>query len=345
MVSLLVIATLAGPAAAGPASVTAAASTVSTVEITVAGDRRSATVVTPPGAARAPGRRPPLLMVLHGVGMRGADMRSLGFEDLASRRGVIVAYPDAWHGSWNDGRPGLELASPADAVDDVAFLGALVTELGVRVGADTSKVAVVGFSNGALMTGRLACEMADGVVAVGLVAGTIGQGFAPACRPARALPVVVVAGTGDGIVPYGGGQIADSGGRRRGLVASVEEFLTFWRTTDGCAAGAATTAPVPGAAVPVTRMEAPACGPGGSVVHYRVQDGGHDWYRVAGFDTTKVVWGFLCPWFGGPEPNCVGNRGGFRSRTGPVRWWAVVPIQRAAVTSASSRAMRASTDW
>ncbi|MEO6121439.1 MAG: PHB depolymerase family esterase [Acidimicrobiales bacterium] len=296
LVTLTLILSLPGGAAGDGAMVVSRPAEVSTVSLEVGGVARRTLVVEPPADSVAARQRPPLLIVLHGVGGQGADMRHLGFEELASDRGVIVAYPDAFRGSWNDGRPGMEPASPGDVVDDVAFLRALVVELGSRAGADTHRVAVAGFSNGALMTGRLACELPDGLVAVGLVAGTVGEGFTASCRPNRPLPVVLVAGTADAIVPYGGGQIADFAGRKRGRVASAEEFVAFWAATNRCPTSVET--PVPGAAVPVTRREAQGCASTASVVHYRIGDGGHDWYRVSGFDTTAAVWGFLAPWLG-----------------------------------------------
>ncbi|MGH9165000.1 MAG: alpha/beta hydrolase family esterase [Acidimicrobiales bacterium] len=297
LASLVLLATVAGPAgAAGDDAGTAGGPADLSVGLEVSGVHRSAVLVLPPERSVAPRRRPPLLVVLHGVGMRGSDMRSLGFDAMAARQGVVVAYPDAWHGSWNDGRPGLEPASPDDVVDDVAFLRSLISEVGARAGADTARVAVVGFSNGALMAGRLACDAPAGVVAVGLVAGTVGEGFASSCTPSGRLPVVVVAGTGDATVPYGGGQIADFNGRKRGRVAGVGEFLAFWRAVDGC--GAVAEAPVPGAAVAVSRIEWRECDRGGAVVHYRIEGGGHDWYRVGGFDTTAAVWRFVTPWLG-----------------------------------------------
>jgi polyhydroxybutyrate depolymerase len=311
--ALTLVALLAGPAAGDPqadgttvagsppASVsqhdaTARAPAVSTLAIPIGGVSRTATVVLPDSVARPAGHRPPLLVVLHGVGGSGAELRGLGFEELALARGVAVAYPDGWRASWNDGRPGIEHESPTEVRDDVAFLQALIAELGTQAGIDAGRVAVAGFSNGALMTGRLACEAAGALVAVALVAGTVGEGLLGTCRPTHPVPVVLVASDGDGIVPYGGGRIADFDGRRRGRVTSAAEFLAFWAAASGCGPTVATA--VAGAAVPVTRLEAQECRPGSAVVHYRVSGGGHEWYRVAGFDTTTAVWDAVAPALG-----------------------------------------------
>jgi poly(3-hydroxybutyrate) depolymerase len=139
--------------------------------------RRWTTVVPGGGPATA------LVVVLHGVGGRGADMRSAGFEPLAAGKGVVLAYPDAVGGAWNDGRPGADPIVPGAPIDDGRFLRMLIDETVARTGANAGRVAVVGFSNGAVMASRLACDIADRVSAMALVAGTAGQGFERSCRP------------------------------------------------------------------------------------------------------------------------------------------------------------------
>jgi len=228
-----------------------------------------------------------LVVVLHGVGGRGTDMRSVGFEPLAAAPGAVVAYPEALGGAWNDGRPG---ADPVSGVttDDIRFLRLLIEESGARTGTDVARVAVVGFSNGAVMAGRVACELADRVTAVALVGGTAGQGFEQSCRPARPVSVIVVAGSNDRTVPYAGGRIADWGTRRRGYVAAVEDFFAFWRNQSGCSS----TQPLP--ALPqVSAAQGVDCRAEAAVVRYRVNGGGHEWFRPPSLDTTTVVWDFL----------------------------------------------------
>src|SRR5687768_6717844 len=121
-------------------------------QVDVDGVGRRWTVVVPPGP-------PPsaVVVVLHGVGGRGADMRSAGFEPLAAGKGVVLAYPDALGGAWNDGRPGADPIVPGAPVDDGRFLRMLIDETVARTGAGAGRVAVVGFSNGAVMASRLAC--------------------------------------------------------------------------------------------------------------------------------------------------------------------------------------------
>lgn len=261
-------------------------------QIDVDGTLRRWTIVvpaTPEGSAPAG-----LVVVLHGVGGLGADMRSAGFEPLAGAAGAVMAYPDGLGGAWNDGRPGADPVVPGVNVDDVRFLRLLIDETGARTGTDARRVAVVGFSNGAVMAGRVACDLADRVVAVGLVAGTVGQGFQQSCRPARSVAVMMVAGSSDATVPYAGGKVANWGTKRRGFVAGVEETFTFWQGQNGC-----TAAPILGGTAAVGEERGADCRT--PVVRYRITGGGHEWYRAPRFETTGMLWDFVSRRFATPD--------------------------------------------
>ncbi len=256
-------------------------------QVQVDGHTRRWSAVVPP---RSDGAVPTgLVVVLHGVGGRGTHMRPAGFEPLAAAAGAVIAYPDAVGGAWNDGRPGVDPVVPGMTMDDdLRFLRLLISETAARTGADTRRVAVVGFSNGALMAGRVACELADRVAAVATVGGAAGQGFEASCRPARPVSVMVVAGSNDRTVPYGGGRVADWGRRSRGFAAPVDDFFAFWRAQAGCSS----IQSVP--ALPqVSAVRGADCRAETAVVRYRVNGGGHEWFRAPGLDTTKVVWDFL----------------------------------------------------
>ena len=93
-------------------------------------------------------------MVLHGARGTARDMRAkLGWDALADREGLVVAYPDGLDRTWNAGR----CCGPARdrKVDDVGFLDALVTPL--RRDDGVGDVYAVGFSNGAMMSYAWAC--------------------------------------------------------------------------------------------------------------------------------------------------------------------------------------------
>ena len=56
-------------------------------------------------------------------------------------------------------------------VDDVGFISALIEELVADYQVDPSRVSVTGFSNGAMMTFRLACELSGKIAAAAPYAG------------------------------------------------------------------------------------------------------------------------------------------------------------------------------
>lgn len=175
----------------------------------------------------------PVLIVLHGVGGFGGAMRRLGFDKLAAANSALVVYPDVNGGSWNDGRPGMEPLS-GTPTDDVALLAASLTAPSPTSAATRPVLSIAGFSNGALMASRAACDMPDKLRSVVLVSGRWLVSMAQRCKPTRPLSVMVVFGTGDVTVPYNGGQVASFGGKARGQVASVRELIDVWRTANGC---------------------------------------------------------------------------------------------------------------
>ena len=158
---------------------------------------RSYVLHVPPQAREDPevvaGR--PVMVVLHGLRTGPADIAtSTGFDALADRDGVLVAYPSGIKRSFNAGLCCGEAV--VQEVDDVAFLEDVVADLRAR---RAGRVSVVGFSNGGMMAYRFACARPALVDTVGVLSGTL---EVPRCGgPIRALHLH---GTRDTAVPYEG---------------------------------------------------------------------------------------------------------------------------------------------
>jgi polyhydroxybutyrate depolymerase len=208
---------------------------------------------------------------------------------LAAADGTIVAYPDALDGSWNDGRSGVDHPSNINNVDDIAFLDALIDDLIVNAGADPTRVWLAGFSNGAFMTGRAACQLTRRLAGVALISGPGAAGLPTWCRPTRPLPVLLVHGTDDRIVPYVGGTIAARAGHARGASSAVMDIFTMWATTNHCTG----RAEVDAITAHVTRVRAVGCSPGSPVVHYRLEGGSHALAETPAFSTIRTTWDFF----------------------------------------------------
>ncbi len=113
--------------------------------------------------------------------------------------------------------------------DDVGFLKALIEEVTVDWSVDAGRVYVSGFSNGAMMANRIACEASELFTAVALVGGRLERGFE--CTPTRSLPLLQINGGADETVPHDGR--VSSGGWFFASTTSVSEH---WNDGRSCAA-------------------------------------------------------------------------------------------------------------
>jgi polyhydroxybutyrate depolymerase len=244
------------------ASMPAAALEAGTIE--VAGAARSYVFVVPQNL-----RRPaPLLLALHGGGGEGRGMAVLSeFAELAAEKGFIAVFPDGLGHQWNDGR---DVASGAD---DVAFLGALIERFVSRHGADGRRVYAAGMANGGMMGFRLACEMPGRIAAISAVAANLPQTLAERCSAGVPLPVMIVNGTEDPLVPWAGGEV--KGGR--GALLSAPATAALFAARLGRPSG--TVEPMPAFAVnDPTRVRRHRWKAGGAeVVLFEIEGGGHAW--------------------------------------------------------------------
>jgi|JI10StandDraft_1071094.scaffolds.fasta_scaffold02828_12 polyhydroxybutyrate depolymerase len=240
----------------------------------------------------------PVVMLFHGGGgnRAGADRTTcpVGAVDspacLAARataRGFVVVVPDGTGGrplrgvrTWNagGGQDGWDCTSGAacrSGVDDVAYVGDLLTELGAALPIDARRLYATGISNGGAISHRLACELPTPLAAIAPVAGA--NQFADtggAC--ARATPVLQIHGTEDPCWEYAGGTQAclGEGGRKTSVAATLEG----WRIRNGCAPTYVDT-PVPDVdttdGVTVTHRVWDGCAAATEL--YRQDGAGHTW--------------------------------------------------------------------
>ncbi|MEL6770073.1 MAG: PHB depolymerase family esterase [Bacteroidota bacterium] len=222
-----------------PALFAQPAATPYTHVLTHDGVDREALVLAPEDAAPSA----PIVLALHGAtgsGARFAEARR-DLIRLTLQQGWTVAFPtgtDCLRGRgacWDD-RDAPQTIARADA-DDVGYLRALVRDLHVRHGIDTTHVFVTGFSNGAGMAYRFAAEAPDLVAAAVAVGGTVGRtrertdyDYAMTPPPAGPVAVLVVRGMDDDLMPYHGG-VRPQG---RFQVLAAEYDASFWAEANGC---------------------------------------------------------------------------------------------------------------
>lgn len=165
----------------------------------------------------------PLVIAMHGfLGTPRSMQRKTRFDALARKHNFTVVYPEGLRRRWNDGR------SPSKT-DDVAYLTALIKALVANGTADPKRIYLAGHSNGGGMAMRLACERAELIAGIAVVATKSALNFQ--CKNGPAMPAIFMHGTADPISPHQG-RDADS---RLGGALSAKSTLAIWSNRNRCA--------------------------------------------------------------------------------------------------------------
>jgi polyhydroxybutyrate depolymerase len=189
-------------------------------------------VHAPPGYQK---KKPiPVVLNFHGGGGNAETQRNFSQMDVAAdRNGFIVVYPQGTSRkrllklregyTWNAG----SCCGWAQKhnIDDVGFTAALLVDLAKQFNINPRMVYATGYSNGAIMCYRLACELSDRIAAIAPVSGPMGMKTAN-CKPPRPVPIIHFHGTKDESAPYEGGA-----GRRSvpgQNFESVDNTISFW---------------------------------------------------------------------------------------------------------------------
>lgn len=189
-------------------------------------------------------RHAPLLLVMHGSGENGAQIRmetGYGFDRLADRHGFAVVYPDAHTFDWNDCSVVGDFVADGRPVDDVGFMTALADRLIVELGLDRDRVFATGVSAGGSMSLRLALEAPTRFRAVAAVSANLPAPGNFKCSPAGpGTSVLLMNGTRDPLVPFGGGEVSLLGlFYKGGDVLSARESGQYFATLNRIAGGPA----------------------------------------------------------------------------------------------------------
>lgn len=269
---------------------------------------RSFRVFVPEGLDR--GVPAPLVLALHGGGGTALEMeRYTRFDAVAQREGFIVAYPNGYRLHWNDGRDDVGHATARKNVDDVGFIHRLIDRVAQIAAIDRSRVYVVGMSNGGMMAHRLALELPDVFAAAAAVAANIPEPLLASTLPPRPVPMLLINGVDDPIIPWEGADGAVVLGKSIGSVASADRTAAFWTDRNACTAqGAREWFPDadPRDGARAWRQQWSGAGPASDVVLCGIEGGGHTWpgsdrylpERFIGttcmdIDATEVIWQFF----------------------------------------------------
>lgn len=210
-------------------------------EVQVQGTTRSYDLYVPDDLGR---QAVPLVFMFHGHRgsskvMTGENHRAAPYKlwlALAQRDKFIVVAPQGEKGSdgyrgWNDCRAD---AKTNPAVDDVAFVDAMLAAISAQYAVDKKRIYTTGTSNGGNFSYRLAQERTRVFAAAAPVVAAM-----PAvnkCQPPTApISLLIMNGTADPILPFAGGAVGrrKSDQEARGSTLSAQETVQYWTLHNG----------------------------------------------------------------------------------------------------------------
>jgi polyhydroxybutyrate depolymerase len=259
-------------------------------------------------------------IALHGrwnVGVSPEQRRPSGFGP-GGRRGRYGGGGGGYPGGGGGGYPGgggggypggggqgrgqqpSESRRPVPA-DDISFFNQMLDQLGTKFSVDASRIYAVGLSEGGFMSLRLGCALGDRFAGVAAVGAAMPKTMI--CLPSRPVPVAMINGTSDPVVPYGGGT-------EHNLdlaVISVEDSAKAWAKIDRCEEKPEHSKLSGGKGGTETKVDTfTGCQQASAVVSYSLKGAGNTWpggmqYEVEkqvgktsdDFKANDVLWSFL----------------------------------------------------
>jgi polyhydroxybutyrate depolymerase len=250
--------------------------------LSVAGMERSYFLHVPPGLAAD--QPLPLVLIFHGYSADGESiMLATGFSEMADAYGFLVAYPNgtgpSGGSSWNAG--GCCGYASQNNIDEPAFVRGILSDLGTIARIDSKRIYAAGFSNGAMLSYRLGCEMSETFAAIAPVAGVL---LNNPCSPKQPVSILHIHGLADNSVPYSG-SVAPAAS---GVFESVEQSVAAWAELDSCPPNPAVTQNGL-----LTHTSYGPCKNGTAVELFTIQGIGHVWPSASILPASQIIWNFF----------------------------------------------------
>lgn len=197
-------------------------------QVMTSGEARDYRVHVPPGYTA---EKPVALVVaLHGYTEKIDEYMEIShFAEAVDQRGMIVVFPQ---GKAPLGVPGWNAGTccgtaQTQKTPDVQFIRDMVAKIEQDYCIDPQRIFASGFSNGGMLSHRLACELSERIAAIGAVSGTMAI---DPCVPKRQVPILHIHGTSDIVVPYNNSITAQT----------VPQTIGGWTTRNFCKADKST---------------------------------------------------------------------------------------------------------
>ncbi len=244
----------------------------------------------------------PVVIALHGGGGNGAQLaRSAGLIEKAAKEGFILVLPEGTARigkleTWNAG--GCCANAMRSKIDDVGFIRSVIDDVERTQKVDKNRIYVVGLSNGAMLTQKVAIALGDRIAGAGVFVGAL---FGDEAKPVAPVPMLIVNAEKDEQVPVAGGYSTTQMVRQaQGMPYEPSRYAaTFWAAANRCAKG-----PAKSETADYVRELWTGCASGADVDFYITKGAGHGWpgYAVARagvsrdtgkVDGTELMWAFF----------------------------------------------------
>lgn len=179
----------------------------------------------------------PLLIALHPIMSSANAMRALtGLDTTSALHGMVVAYPQAHSGYWDDGRSTTNLYAPEGSIDDLGFLATLIEDIAAHTSIDNDRVYLTGLGNGGTLALHAACQMPEHFAGIAVIGALLRDYQTISCPDAPTpLDLLIVHGTADTFYRIEGRDLRESPlGTAQAAMLSLNETLRFWQERYAC---------------------------------------------------------------------------------------------------------------
>ncbi len=190
-------------------------------------------------------------------------------------------YPGGQSGGQGRG----ERQNTAAPADDIDFLNEMLDQMATKFPVDRARVYVTGLSDGGFMAMKAGCAMANRIAAIAPVGAAMPKTMV--CLPSRPLPVVMINGTSDPIVPYDGGTEHNL----RLPTLSAEDSAKAWAKMNRCSEKPTQTkfSPQQKGGMETKIQTYSSCQQDGQVVLYSLKGGGNTWPGGEQYEVEKQI--------------------------------------------------------
>lgn len=185
--------------------------------------------------SNSPGKKKnkyPLIILFHAGGQSPEEVwEQTTLPEFAYNNNYYLVAPEGYRKQWNDGNKTSLPNEIKSYVDDVGFVMALIENLSENHAIDTSRVFVVGISNGGFMATHLACRTRDLIHGGVNMLSTLSYKDSRNCTN-QAIPWLSINSGADKVVPFLGN--IDGTNLNAEPLMSAEETFVFFSNKNRC---------------------------------------------------------------------------------------------------------------